>query len=147
MGTGKNHPRAILFPFLLQFLIPLPALPQQDQPSPPAQFGQTLDVIATTPADAWGVPRDQVPANIQSLDKDEIHRGGAVTAMERRLPSVQLQEGQGSSWQPDLQLRGFSASPLLGISQGLAVYQDGVRLNDPFGDTVRCEPTSSGPPS
>ncbi len=139
MGTGKKAPCTAHFLFLFAlFLVPFPALSQQDPPAPPpAQFGQTLDVIATTPADAWGVQRDQVPANIQSLDKDEIHRGGAVTAMERRLPSVQLQEGQGSSWQPDLQFRGFSASPLLGIPQGLAVYQDGVRLNDPFGDTVR----------
>ncbi|HEY2736750.1 MAG TPA: TonB-dependent receptor, partial [Thermoanaerobaculia bacterium] len=114
-----------------------PALSQQDQPPAPAQFGQTLDVVATTPADAWGVPRDQVPADIQSLSADELRHGDVATAMERRLPGVQLQEGQGSSWQPDLQFRGFSASPLLGIPQGLAVYQDGVRLNDPFGDTVR----------
>ena len=27
-------------------------------------------------------------------------------------------------------------SPLLGLPQGLAVYQNGVRLNEPFGDTV-----------
>jgi hypothetical protein len=108
----------------------------QDDPPLPVPFVQTLDVVATTPADAWGVPRDQVPGNVQSLGAAELHRGVAA-AMERGLPSVQLQEGQGSSWQPDLQLRGFSASPLLGIPQGLAVYQDGVRLNDPFGDTVR----------
>ena len=108
----------------------------QESPPAPAPFVQTLDVVATTPADAWGGPRDQVPANVQSLGAAEL-RNGAAAAMERRLPGVQLQEGQGSSWQPDLQFRGFSASPLLGIPQGLAVYQDGVRLNDPFGDTVR----------
>lgn len=110
------------------------------QESPPPvlpPFTQTLDVVATTPADAWGVPRDQVPADVQSLGAAELRQGGVAAAMERRLPGVQLREGQGSSWQPDLQFRGFSASPLLGIPQGLAVYQDGVRLNDPFGDTVR----------
>ncbi len=108
----------------------------QESPPAPAPFVQTLDVVATSPTDALGVPRDQVPADVQSLGAAEM-RGGVAAAMERRLPGVQLQEGQGSSWQPDLEFRGFSASPLLGIPQGLAVYQDGVRLNDPFGDTVR----------
>ena len=127
----------LAFPLLVSELLP-GALPAsgQDNPPLPVPFVQTLDVVATTPADAWGVPRDQVPANVQSLGAAALHPGVAA-AMERGLPSVQLREGQGSSWQPDLQLRGFSASPLLGIPQGLAVYQDGVRLNDPFGDTVR----------
>lgn len=113
------------------------ALAAPAQQSLPAPFVQTLDVVATTPADAWGVPRDQIPTNVQSLDEEKLRRGGVATAMERGLPSVQIQEGQGTSWQPDLQFRGFSASPLLGIPQGLAVYLDGVRLNDSFGDTVR----------
>ena len=38
--------------------------------------------------------------------------------------------------QPDLQYRGFTASPLLGLAQGLAVYQNGVRINEPLGDTI-----------
>src|SRR5439155_15525764 len=38
--------------------------------------------------------------------------------------------------QPDLQYRGFLASPLLGAPQGLAVYLNGARLNEVFGDTV-----------
>ena len=38
--------------------------------------------------------------------------------------------------QPDFNFRGFTASPLLGLPQGLAVYQNGVRINDPFGDTI-----------
>ena len=37
---------------------------------------------------------------------------------------------------PDLQYRGFLASPVLGAPQGLSLYLDGVRLNEPFGDTV-----------
>ena len=32
--------------------------------------------------------------------------------------------------------RGFEASPLAGDAQGLAVYANGVRLNQPFGDTL-----------
>ncbi len=39
-------------------------------------------------------------------------------------------------YKPDLQYRGFTASPLLGLPQGLAVYQNGVRINEVFGDTI-----------
>ena len=35
-----------------------------------------------------------------------------------------------------MQFRGFTASPVSGTPQGLAVYQNGVRVNEAFGDTV-----------
>jgi outer membrane receptor protein involved in Fe transport len=56
--------------------------------------------------------------------------------MARQLPSVNINETQGNPLQPDLNYRGFSASPLLGTPQGLSVFVDGVRVNEPFGDTV-----------
>ena len=43
---------------------------------------------------------------------------------------------QGNGFQTDVQYRGFSASPVDGVAQGLAVYQNGVRINESFGDTV-----------
>jgi iron complex outermembrane receptor protein len=52
---------------------------------------------------------------------------------------VSVGETQGNPFQPDLLYRGFTASPLLGTPQGLSVYQDGVRVNEPFGDTVNWE--------
>jgi hypothetical protein len=36
----------------------------------------------------------------------------------------------------DLNYRGYTASPLLGTPQGISIYMDGVRLNQPFGDVV-----------
>ncbi len=42
----------------------------------------------------------------------------------------------GNPFQPDVQFRGFVASPVSGTPQGLAVYQNGVRINEAFGDTV-----------
>ena len=56
--------------------------------------------------------------------------------LERNLASVFINEAQGNPLQPDVQYRGFVGSPLLGLPQGLAVYQDAVRINEPFGDTV-----------
>ena len=56
--------------------------------------------------------------------------------MKRSLGSVFVNDAQSNPLQPDVQYRGFVGSPLLGLPQGLAVYQDGVRINEPFGDTV-----------
>jgi outer membrane receptor protein involved in Fe transport len=56
--------------------------------------------------------------------------------MNRALGSVSVNSAQNNPLQPDVQYRGFTASPLLGLPQGLAIYQDGARINEPFGDAV-----------
>ena len=56
--------------------------------------------------------------------------------LNRRVTGVYVNEMQGNPFQPDVNYRGYTASPLLGTPQGLSVYMDGVRLNQPFGDVV-----------
>lgn len=114
------------------------AVPEnKPEPTPEARYVGSIEVVAATPVDAWGISRDQVPTSVQTVESEDLERDGLTRALERLVPGVQIQEAQGASQQPDIQLRGFSASPLLGVPQGIAVYQDGARLNDPFGDTVR----------
>ncbi len=52
------------------------------------------------------------------------------------MPGVSLNDEQGSQFQPDLVYRGFEASPISGVAEGIAVYQNGVRVNEAFGDAV-----------
>lgn len=78
-------------------------------------------------------------ANVQAAIGEEIedqHRVALADYLRANLASVFVNEAQSNPLQPDLVYRGFVASPLLGLPQGLAVYQDGVRINEPFGDTV-----------
>ena len=56
--------------------------------------------------------------------------------MNRRLNGVYLNEMQANPFQPDVNFRGYTASPLLGTPEGISVYVDGVRQNQPFGDVV-----------
>ena len=56
--------------------------------------------------------------------------------MNRRMNGVHVNEVQGNPFQTDVNYRGYTASPLLGTPQGLSIYMDGVRLNQPFGDVV-----------
>ncbi|RYE94463.1 MAG: TonB-dependent receptor, partial [Oxalobacteraceae bacterium] len=76
---------------------------------------------------------------VRSVDAEELDRLQVMDitdALNRRVVGLSLNTVQGNPFQPDLQYRGFTGSPLLGTPQGLAVYQDGVRVNEVFGDTV-----------
>jgi iron complex outermembrane recepter protein len=104
-----------------------------------ARYQESIDVIGVTPLRGLGVPRDRVPGNVQSASAADLERTGALhlgDALARSFASVSVNEAQGNPFQPDLQFRGFTLSPLLGLPQGVAVYQDGVRVNEPFGDTL-----------
>ncbi len=74
-----------------------------------------------------------------SIDHEDIARSGTpdlLGTLARSIAGVGLQDAQGNPWQPNLVYRGFTASPLQGQAQGIAVYLDGARFNQPFGDTV-----------
>lgn len=98
-----------------------------------------VDVVATTPLAGTDRSIEEIPAPVQAASQREIGQSGAVDLsdfLNRRLDSVYLNEVQGNPFQPDLNYRGYTASPLLGTPQGVSVYMDGVRLNQPFGDVV-----------
>ncbi len=98
-----------------------------------------VEVIGVSPVPGVDVPRDRIPANVQSARAAEIERTQALdlsSFMNRRMGSVHINEVQNNPFQPDVNFRGYSASPLLGAQQGLSLYLDGVRLNQPFGDVV-----------
>jgi iron complex outermembrane recepter protein len=98
---------------------------------------ETIDVIGTPLGSKLDAER--AAANVQSATAEELRAQGALDLadfMKRNLASVFVNDAQSNPLQPDVQYRGFTGSPLLGLPQGLAIYQDGVRLNEPFGDTV-----------
>ena len=100
---------------------------------------EPVEVVGTTPLAGIGVPRLHLPANVTSLDDrrlEEIESLNIAEQLQRQAPAVTVNEIQGNPYQVDLNYRGFTASPLLGTPQGLSVYVDGVRVNEPFGDTV-----------
>ncbi len=108
----------------------------------PVHAADTLEeviVIGVTPSHGAALPEGKIPYNVQSATSEDIERSeslGLADFLNRNLGSVSLNEAQNNPLQPDLQYRGFTASPLLGLAQGLAVYQNGVRINEPLGDTI-----------
>jgi outer membrane receptor protein involved in Fe transport len=98
-----------------------------------------VDVAAATPLPGSALSADEIAGPIQAAPLRDIQASQALDIsdfLNRRLRAVNLNEIQGNPYQADLNYRGYTASPLLGTPQGLSVYLDGVRLNQPFGDVV-----------
>lgn len=99
----------------------------------------TINVYSATPLPSIGLPLNIIPANIQIASPKNINNQAGVSLadfMSNNLQSVSVTEMGGNPWQPEINFRGYSASPLLGMPQGLSTYVDGVRVNEPFGDVT-----------
>ncbi|HEY0586821.1 MAG TPA: TonB-dependent receptor [Pseudoduganella sp.] len=96
---------------------------------------QSVEIVGIAPVGVLAVERRLVP---YALQLGALPQQGETLAetMVRTLAGVNLNEVSGSPYQHDVTYRGFRASPLLGTAQGLSVYLDGVRVNEPFGDVV-----------
>lgn len=99
----------------------------------------SVSVIAPTPIGGDGISLEQTPVPVQTLSSDDIRNSNAIDltdAINKRLNGVYINENTSNPFEPDISYRGYTASPLLGTPQGLSVYLDGVRQNQPFGDIV-----------
>ena len=105
-----------------------------------AGFDEEILVVAPTPAGAGlGIRPERLPFTTQSGDSDALERAQSLDLtdyLNSSLGSVSINSAQNNPLQPDVQYRGFSASPLLGLPMGISVYQNGVRINEPLGDAV-----------
>ena len=98
-----------------------------------------VDVVAATPLAGSDLPLQEIPAPVQTASGEDLKNSGALDLsdlLNRRLSGVNINENQENPFQPDLNYRGYTASPLLGTPEGISVYTDGVRQNQPFGDVV-----------
>lgn len=119
----------------------------QAQERAPAAGGATaldpIEVVAISPVGGTGsgagVDRSKIAGTVESLFAPDLMRDRSPSLVEtlgQRVPGAHLTDVQGNEFTQDLRYRGFAASPLQGTPQGLAVYQNGIRLNEAFGDTL-----------
>jgi iron complex outermembrane receptor protein len=117
-------------------LLATPAMAQQ---MAAAESTEHVVVYGTLPGADIGLDAAKVPGALQSLSADQIgaqHSATLLDALGTQTAGVSLSDVQGNAMFQNLRYHGFDASPLQGTPQGLAVYQNGVRLNEAFGDTV-----------
>ena len=130
------QPKLILVAILAAYAMPQIAFAENRAEA--IELGK-IEVVGTTPLAGVGVPVEQIPSNVQVVKGSDIQNQqslGIADFMNQNLSGVNINEAQNNPYQPDVNFRGFTASPLVGTPQGLSVYQGGVRINEPFGDTV-----------
>lgn len=99
---------------------------------------EEITVVGSSPLSGAEID-ENLPYQVQTFDTEDLRENqytSIAELLDRRASGVSINHAQNNPLQPDLQVRGFAASPLLGAPQGLAVYLNGVRINEPFGDTV-----------
>src|SRR5438132_3279655 len=69
-------------------------------------------------------------ATLHAADLDARGVRSLADALEQ-LPGVTTSDELGAPGQLDVTLRGFQVSPTIGLPQGVTVYLDGVRVNEP----------------
>src|SRR5215472_15752066 len=124
-----------------------PVAPPHVTPRAPAAAAAPTRAPATAAAAAEAAPKavpgavelDKIPSNVQTVGAsafDGTKAPDLLQSMDRALPGVSLSSQTGNEFQLDFNYRGYVAGPVIGTPQGLAVYQNGVRINEVFGDVV-----------
>jgi hypothetical protein len=127
-----NNPRVAVLPLL--WLACAPAAQ-----AAPADVAVESVVVTAGALPGTALDPDKVPFNTQIINSADLKRFGAASTLDTLdlgVSGVSISNAQDNPFQPSLFYRGFEASPLAGDAQGLAVYANGVRLNQSFGDTL-----------
>jgi hypothetical protein len=99
----------------------------------------TMEIINPTPLMGSGLQLDKIPGMVHIADDADFAAAqtqSTAELLELQFSGITINNLQSNPYQKDIRYRGFTASPLLGNPQGLAVYVNGVRFIEPFGDTV-----------
>jgi iron complex outermembrane receptor protein len=99
----------------------------------------TFDVVATTPLGGGEIDVAKSPFSVWQTGSQDIQTFNDSTlpdTLARQAPGVTVGNVSGNDFQPNVSYRGFDATAVTGTPIGLAVYQNGVRINEAFGDTV-----------
>ena len=108
----------------------------------PAYAQETLEgIVIDIPAAPGGgvIAIDKVPGGVTVVDTETIQnntRGDVQDVLSKQVPGVLLIDAGGNNIRSQLDYRGFGAGSITGFPQGLAVYQNGIRVNEVFGDVV-----------
>src|SRR2546430_2444530 len=114
-------------------LASLPSLAGAQQPdSLPTDTLAAVVVSGVRPATVRELARGLAgrTATLHAADLDARGVRSLGDALEQ-LPGITTSDELGAPGQLDVTLRGFQVSPTIGLPQGVTVYLDGVRVNEP----------------
>ncbi|MFN3868807.1 MAG: TonB-dependent receptor [Hyphomicrobiaceae bacterium] len=97
------------------------------------------EIVQMSPVGGSEIPVAKVPGSVTTVSAAAIAEAGSnepQRVLEKQVPGIILGDAGGNDMRAQLDYRGFGAGSLNGFPQGLAVYQNGVRINEVFGDTT-----------
>lgn len=79
-----------------------------------------------------------IPARITILTGNEVdgYKPRILSDVLQQLAGISIYDDLGSPYRISLSSRGFYASPVVGVSQGISIFLDGVRMNEVDGSQV-----------
>ncbi|NOQ16729.1 MAG: TonB-dependent receptor plug domain-containing protein, partial [Methyloprofundus sp.] len=78
---------------------------------------EELSIVNTTPLGA-GLALEKIPANVQVMTSEQLRKAQSISIadyMNQNMGSVTVNDAQNNPMQPDVQYRGFTISPLMGL--------------------------------
>ncbi len=112
--------------------------PVEAPPQTESQARASGDFVPISPAGGV-IEFSKVPSAAYTASAEDLQRGGQTEpqeALQKNIPGLILNDAAGSTFRTQIEFRGFSTGSVTGFPQGLSVYQNGVRVNEVFGDTV-----------
>jgi iron complex outermembrane receptor protein len=112
--------------------------PQRTRPTSEVLLSPEI-LVEITRLGTGGIPLGRIPYGIQILPGEEVREEASLTIADAlvRLPGVTAADQFGVPYQPDIRVRGFAVSPVVGLPQSLSVFVDGVRINEPEASQVQ----------
>ena len=99
-----------------------------------------VNVISVSPVQGSGINIERVPSNVQSFGVDSLSKKknfSVVETLNREASGISISNLNSSPMQNDINFRGYVSGPLLGTAQAMAIYQNGMRVNESFGEVVQ----------
>lgn len=97
-------------------------------PAAAAGTGDGLPAPATVPS---------AVTNVTDADFEREGTSQVQEALQQKVPGIVISDAAGNPMRSEVNFRGFTVSSVSGRAQGMAVYQNGVRINEAFGDVVQ----------
>jgi outer membrane cobalamin receptor len=114
----------------------VPTRPGSDSVPPDTNRATTLRTVVVNGARLAPTADRRLPARATRLDLSGVNGPAPAAEALQRIPGSSTSNDQGSRAQPTLDVRGFSLSPVVGVPQGISVFLDGVRVNEPDAQEV-----------
>ncbi|HET7600972.1 MAG TPA: TonB-dependent receptor [Gemmatimonadales bacterium] len=92
-----------------------------------------IEVVGTIQPSAGPTITSGVPARVTILTGEQVdaYEPRILSDVLSQQPGISLYDDAGSPYKLNVSTRGFFASPVVGLPQGVSVFLDGVRQNEP----------------